>query len=60
MHAPQERPADRDKVLDLFRTGDYAAVKKYCVKQQGRWYYLDLLSDTTVVKAVKKLSGKAR
>lgn len=60
VHAPQERPADRDKVLDLFRTGDYAAVKKYCVKQQGRWYYLDLLSDTTVVKAVKKLSGKAR
>jgi len=60
VRAPQEQPADRDKVLELFRAGDYAAVKKYCIKQQGRWYYLDLLSDSALVKAVKKLSGKAR
>lgn len=40
VRAPQPMPADRDTVLALFRAGDYAAIRRYCIHQMGLPNYL--------------------
>lgn len=58
VRAPQPMPADRDTVLEMFRAGDYAKIKRYCIKQMGLTYVVDLIYDTAVIKAVRKLLGR--
>ena len=57
--APQPMPADRETVLKLFRAGDYAKIRQYCVKQMGTLYLVDRVYDTAPVRLLRKLLGKA-
>ena len=60
VRAPQPMPEDRDTVLALFRAGDYAAIKRYCIRQMGVHNYLiDSVWDTPPVRLLRKLLGKA-
>lgn len=52
-------PADRETVLKLFRAGDYAKIRQYCVKQMGTLYLVDRVYDTAPVRLLRKLLGKA-
>ena len=56
---PQPMPEDRDVVLDLFRKGDYAKIKRYSIRQMGANYLVDLIYDTKAVQLLRKLLGRA-
>lgn len=58
IRTPQPMPADRAQVLTLFRSGNFAAAKAYAKAELGLYYYLDLLSDTQLVKVLKKLLSR--
>lgn len=55
IRGPQVAPEDRAKVLEMFREKDFAQAKAYAKRQLGLYYYLDLLSDTQLVKLAKKI-----
>lgn len=59
VRTPQPKPSDRETVLALFREGDYAKVKKYCVHQMGTGYIVDRIYDTAPVQLLRKLLGRA-
>ncbi len=54
---PQAAPEDRAQVLEMFREGNFAQAKAYTKRQLGLYYYLDLLSDTQLVKLAKRVLG---
>lgn len=56
---PQPMPADRDIVLSLFREGNYAKIKRYCIRQMGANYLVDLIYDTKAVQLLRKILGRA-
>ena len=58
VRAPQPMPDDRATVLEMFRAGDYAKIKRYCVRQMGLQYVIDLVYDTAPVKMLRKLLGR--
>lgn len=59
IRTPQPMPADRDLVLDMFREGDYVKIKRYCIRQMGSSYLVDLIYDTAAVQLLRKLLGRA-
>lgn len=59
VRTPQPKPADRDLVLKMFREGDYAKIKRYCIRQMGTYYLIDLVYDTRPVQLLRKLLGRA-
>ncbi len=58
VRAPQPMPEDRSVVLQMFRAGDYAKIKRYCVRQMGFEYVYDLVCDTPPVKLLRRLLGR--
>jgi coenzyme F420-reducing hydrogenase beta subunit len=58
VRAPQPMPEDRSTVLQMFRAGDYAKIKRYCVRQMGFEYVYDLVCDTPPVKLLRRLLGR--
>lgn len=55
VRAPQPTPPDRDTVLALFRAGDYAAIKRYCIRQMRPHNYLiDRIWDTAPVRLLRR------
>ena len=58
VRAPQPMPQDREHILELFRAGDYAAVKRYCIHQMGTAYLVDLVYDRAPVRLLRRLLGR--
>ena len=59
VRAPQPMPADRDTILALFRAGDYAAIKRYCIRQMGLPAYLiDRIWDTPPIRLLRRALGR--
>ena len=56
----QPMPEDRDTVLALFRAGDYAAIKRYCIRKMGIHNYLiNRFSSTAPIRFLRKLLSRS-
>lgn len=55
----QPMPPDRDVILSMFREGDYGKIKRYCIRQMGTMYLVDLIYDTAPVQFLRHLLGRA-
>lgn len=55
----QPMPEDREYILGLFRACDYAKIKRYCIRQMGTTYLVDLIYDTKAVQLLRRILGRS-